>query len=55
VRDLLSDLMASAARHADYADARHVHSLEETIATRNGELEETEFCERDGIGVRAVS
>jgi TldD protein len=52
VRDLLSNLMGSAARHADYADARHVHSLEETIATRNGELAETDFCERDGIGVR---
>jgi TldD protein len=52
VQDVLSDLMDSAARHADYADARHVRSLEQTIATRNGELEESDFSDSEGIGVR---
>src|SRR5436190_24340762 len=52
MRDLLSDLMGSAARHGDYADARHVHSLRQSLATRNGELEEIENGDVEGIGVR---
>src|SRR5438067_8531443 len=52
MRDLLSDLMDSAARHGDYADARHVHSVRQSLATRNGELEEIENGDAEGIGVR---
>src|SRR4051795_516767 len=52
MRDLLLALMDFAGRHADYADARHVTSLAETVSTRNGDLDEIERDERQGIGVR---
>jgi TldD protein len=52
MRDLLSDLMDSAARHAEYADARHVRSLAESVATRNGQIDEVERSDEEGIGVR---
>src|SRR3954447_14985337 len=52
MRDLLSDLMDSASRHAEYADVRHIRSLERSVATRNGELDEVETYEEEGIGVR---
>jgi TldD protein len=52
MRDLLADLMDSAAGHADYADARHVRSLSESVATRNGELDEVERSDEEGLGVR---
>src|SRR3954463_16829032 len=52
MRDLLSDLMDSASRHAEYADVRHIRSLERSLATRNGELDEVETYEEEGIGVR---
>src|SRR5690349_22866013 len=44
--------MDSASAHAEYADARHVRSLERSLATRNGELDEVETSEQEGIGVR---
>src|SRR5438128_5594075 len=52
MRDLLSALMDSASLHADYADARHVHSLAESVSTRNGELDDVERTDEEGIGVR---
>lgn len=52
MRDLLSDLMDSAARHADYADVRHVRLREEAIAMRNGELDELDSHDEEGFGVR---
>src|SRR5947208_3236565 len=52
MRDLLADLMDSAAAHADYADARHVRSRSESVATRNGELDEIERGDAEGLGVR---
>src|SRR4051812_36678522 len=52
MRDLLCDLMDSASRHADYADARFVRSLSEALSTRNGDLEEVDRAEEEGIGVR---
>jgi TldD protein len=53
VHDLLSDLMASAAGRADYADVRWVRSDRERLATRGGELAELERRGEEGIGVRA--
>jgi TldD protein len=52
LRDLLTDLMDSAARHADYADARRVRIRSEQIATRNGTLDGLDSAESEGIGVR---
>src|SRR5882724_10212463 len=52
MRDLLPALMDSAARHAEYADARHVISVAEAVSTRNGELDEVERDEEEGVGVR---
>ena len=44
--------MGAAAAKADYADARHVRSLSERIAVRNGAVHELESEESEGIGVR---
>jgi TldD protein len=44
--------MDSAARRADYADVRHVRLRHETIAMRNGELDELDAHEEEGFGVR---
>jgi TldD protein len=52
MRELLSDLMDSASRHADYADARHVHSLSERISTRGARVDDIKRSEAEGIGVR---
>src|SRR5829696_1520583 len=52
MRDLLSGLMDAAALRCDYADARHVRSLAESIATRNGRVDEVERHEAEGVGVR---
>jgi TldD protein len=52
VSELLQDLMESAARHADYADARHVRSRSERISMRNGAVERLDSSEEAGIGVR---
>jgi TldD protein len=52
VKDLLEDLMDSAARSADYADARFVRSRSESLSTRNGALDQLDSQESEGIGVR---
>jgi TldD protein len=52
VRDLLGDLMDSAATRADYADVRHVHLRQEAIAMRNGELDELDAHDETGFGIR---
>src|SRR3954452_21267166 len=52
MKDLLEELMDSASRRADYADARHVRSRAESLATRNGAIEEVESDDAEGIGVR---
>src|SRR5215212_7103875 len=44
--------MDSAAGRADYADARYVRSRAETLATRNGAVDEVESDESEGVGVR---
>jgi TldD protein len=49
---LLEDLMDSAARHADYADARFVYTRAERLSTRNGQLDQLDSSESEGIGVR---
>src|SRR3954452_22108305 len=52
MKDLLEELMDSASRRADYADARHVRSRAESLATRSGAIEEVESDDAEGIGVR---
>src|SRR5215208_6415821 len=52
MRDLLSGLMDAAALRCDYADVRHVRSLSESIATRNGRVDEVERHGSEGVGVR---
>ena len=50
--DLIHTLMDSASPHADYADARYVHSRTETISTRNGAVDEAGDSTEEGVGVR---
>jgi TldD protein len=52
MRDLLRDLMDSAAARADYADARFVSMRRERLSTRNGGLHELDSNESEGVGVR---
>ncbi|HEY6779916.1 MAG TPA: TldD/PmbA family protein [Thermoleophilaceae bacterium] len=52
MRALLQDLMDSAARHADYADARHVSTRYEQLSARNGKLDRLDSDESEGVGVR---
>jgi TldD protein len=52
VRDLLTDLIDSAARRAEYADARFVHTRAERLSTRNGAIDQLDRDESEGIGVR---
>jgi TldD protein len=52
VRELLSNLMDAAARRAEYADARFVHTRVERLSTRNGAVERLDSHEEEGIGVR---
>jgi TldD protein len=52
VKDLLRDLMDSAARRAEYADARFVRTRAENLSTRNGALDQLDSHESEGIGVR---
>jgi TldD protein len=44
--------MDSARAKTDYADVRHVRKRDQTLATRNGELDELDSSESEGIGVR---
>ncbi len=52
MRDLLTNLTQAAADRCDYADARYVRSRAESLATRNGEVDEVERHESEGVGVR---
>ncbi|MBN1528284.1 MAG: TldD/PmbA family protein [Thermoleophilaceae bacterium] len=52
MRELLLDLVDAAARHADYADARHVATRRERLATRNGVLDDVLAEDSDGVGIR---
>jgi TldD protein len=52
VKDLLQDLMDSAARRAEYADVRFVRTRGENLSTRNGALDQLDSYESEGIGVR---
>jgi TldD protein len=52
MKELLEELMDSASGRADYADVRHVRSRAESLSTRNGAVDETEFAEAEGVGVR---
>jgi len=52
LRGLLQDLVDSASGRASYADARHVRTLVEEVALRNGELDLLDRREEEGIGVR---
>ncbi|MDQ3240652.1 MAG: TldD/PmbA family protein, partial [Actinomycetota bacterium] len=52
MQDLLSALMDAAAERCDYADARIVHSHEESISTRNGHVDELDRHEAHGAGIR---
>jgi TldD protein len=52
MRDLLLDLVDSAAHRASYADARHVRTREEIVAIRGAEPDGMDFREEEGIGVR---
>ncbi|HEX2070910.1 MAG TPA: TldD/PmbA family protein [Thermoleophilaceae bacterium] len=54
VRDLLGQLMDAAAGRADYADVRHTRLREESIAMRNGELDELDARDEEGFGVRVL-
>src|SRR3954462_12143663 len=52
MKELLEELMDSASARADYADVRHVRSRAESLATRNGAVDEVESSEAEGVGVR---
>ncbi len=52
MRDLLLDLVDAAARHSDYAEARHVERRLERLATRNGVLDQLDDTRSEGIGIR---
>jgi TldD protein len=52
VKDLLRDLMDSAARRAEYADARFVRTRAERLSARNGALDQLDAHESEGVGVR---
>ena len=52
MHELLSDLIDSAARRAEYADARFVNTRAERLSTRNGALDQLNSDESAGIGVR---
>jgi TldD protein len=52
VKELLEELMDSARTRADYAEARYVRSRAESLATRNGAVDEVESGASEGVGVR---
>jgi TldD protein len=49
---LLEALMDTAARRADYADARYVRTRYEHLSARNGKLDRLDSDLREGVGVR---
>jgi TldD protein len=52
MKDMLENLMGAVGARADYAEARHVHTRSESIATRNGAVDEVDGGEAEGVGVR---
>jgi TldD protein len=52
MRDILAELMDTAAGRSDYADVRHVRSAAESVSTRNGRVEMAHRAEEEGFGVR---
>lgn len=52
VLDLLTDLMEVVPSSCDYAEARHVDSLDERVGVRNGAVDRVDTERRSGIGVR---
>jgi TldD protein len=52
MKELLQDLMDSAGRRAEYADARFVRTRAEKLSTRNGALDQLDSHESEGVGVR---
>jgi TldD protein len=52
MKDRLENVMEAAATRADYADARHVRTRQESISTRNGAVDEVEGAESEGVGIR---
>jgi TldD protein len=52
LRELLLHLVDAAARHADYADARHLVMRRERLATRNGLLDDLHAEDSEGVGIR---
>jgi TldD protein len=52
MKDMLEELMGAADARADYAEARHVHTRSESIATRNGAVDNVDGAESEGVGVR---
>src|ERR671936_392492 len=52
MREILLDLMDTAAAAADYADVRHVRSSAEDLTTRNGRVDAVRRDEEEGFGVR---
>jgi TldD protein len=55
MKDMLEDLMGAVGGRADYAEARHVHARSESIATRNGAVDDVDSGESEGVGVRVRS
>ena len=52
MEELLAELMEDAVSRVDYADARHVRSRSERLATRAGRIDRIDRSDEDGIGVR---
>ena len=52
MEDLLQSLVDGATARCDYADARYVSTVTETIATRDGGVDEVARSDREGVGVR---
>jgi TldD protein len=52
MEDLVHTVVERASAHCDYADARFVSTLTETISTRNGAVDEVDRADVEGLGVR---
>jgi TldD protein len=52
--DLLRDVVALADGRSAYAEARHVHTREESLAVRDDEVDDVEAGESEGLGIRVL-
>lgn len=52
MHDLLHNLVDGAIARCDYADARYVSTVTETVSTRNGAVDSVDRSDVEGIGVR---